>query len=126
MTQAVTQDYNLEGVPIFVIEGNRRQFVTNVNMERFCTIPDFLQSLEKLGHDHGLLNRIGPDSPWPGYEVVFKHVDNKKEEVIKLREDVVPCFNEDPLENYELWFLGMVNQIEFYEKKAVPLVDLNA
>ena len=132
MTQAMTKDNNPEEAPIFVIEDNRRQLVTTVNMACFRTVSNFLQFLNKLGDDHrhiGLLERIRPDSPWPGYEVMYKHVDSENEVVIKPFEGVEsfdsiePCFNEDLYEHSELWFLSMVNQIEFYEKKAVPLVD---
>ena len=140
--QAVTEDNNLvteennpKEAPIFVIEDNWRQLVTAVNMAGFRTVSDFLQFLNKLGDDHrhiGLLERIRSDRPRLGYEVLYKHVDSENEVVIKPFEgvesfdSVEPCFNEDPYEHSELWFLGMVNQIEFYEKKAVPLVDLNA
>ena len=132
MTQAMTEDNNLEGAPIFVIEDNRRQLVTNVNMVCFRIVSNFLQFLNKLGDDHrhiGLLERIRPDSLWPGYEVMYKHVDSENEVVIKpfkgveSFDSIEPCFNEDSYEHSELWFLGMVNQIEFSEKKAVPLVD---
>ena len=91
--QAVTEDNNLvteennpEEAPIFVIEDNWRQLVTTVNMAGFRTVSDFLQFLNKLGDDHrhiGLLERIRLDSLWPGYEVVYKHVDSENEVVIK-------------------------------------------
>ena len=77
VTQVVTEDNNLEGAPIFVIEDNRRQLVTNVNMVCFRIVSNFLQFLNKLGDDHrhiGLLERIRLDSLWSGYEVVYKHV----------------------------------------------------
>ena len=93
MTQAVTEDNNRvteennpEEAPIFVIEDNWRQLVTTVNMAGFRTVSDFLQFLNKLGDDHrhiGLLERIRLDSMWPGYEVVYKHVDRENEVVIK-------------------------------------------
>ena len=84
--QAVIEDTNSKEVPIFMIESNRRQLITRVNMEDFCNISDFLQFLKKLWEDHkhiDLLERISPNSPWPGYEVVYKHVDNENEVVIK-------------------------------------------
>ena len=96
--QAVTEDNNLvteennpEEAPIFVIEDNWRQLVTTVNMAGFRTVSDFLQFLNKLGVDHrhiGLLERIRLDSLWPGYEVVYKHVDSENEVVIKSFEGV--------------------------------------
>ena len=98
MTQAVTEDNNPvteennpEEAPIFVIEDNWTQLVTTVNMAGFCTVSDFLQFLNKLGDDHrhiGLLERIRLDSLWPGYEVVYKHVDSENEVVIKSFEGV--------------------------------------
>ena len=98
MTQAVTEDNNLvteennpKEAPIFVIEDNWRQLVTAVNMAGFRTVSDFLQFLNKLGDDHrhiGLLERIRLDSLWPGYEVVYKHVDSENEVVIKSFEGV--------------------------------------
>ena len=98
MTQAVTEDNNLvteennpKEAPIFVIEDNWRQLVTTVNMAGFRTVSDFLQFLNKLGVDHrhiGLLERIRLDSLWPGYEVVYKHVDSENEVVIKSFEGV--------------------------------------
>ena len=96
--QAVTEDNNLvteennpEEAPIFVIEDNWRQLVTIVNMAGFRTVLDFLQFLNKLGDDHrhiGLLERIKLDNLWPGYEVVYKHVDSENEVVIKPFEGV--------------------------------------
>ena len=96
--QAVTEDNNLvteennpKEAPIFVIEDNWKQLVTTVNMAGFCTVADFLQFLNKLGDDHrhiGLLERIRLDSLWPGYEVVYKHVDSENEVVIKSFEGV--------------------------------------
>ena len=82
----VTEENNPEEAPIFVIEDNWRQLVTTVNMAGFRTVSDFLQFLNKLGDDHrhiGLLERIRLDSLWPGYEVVYKHVDSENEVVIK-------------------------------------------
>nr|POE83846.1 hypothetical protein CFP56_79479 [Quercus suber] len=109
-----------------MIEGNQRQLVANANMKDFPNISDFLQYLSKLWDDHkhiGLLERISLDSPWPGYDVVYTHVGSKNEIVMKPWEDVEPFFNEDPNEHSKLWFLSFVNKIEFYEKKAVPLVN---
>ena len=82
----VTEENNLEEAPIFVIEDNWRQLVTTVNMAGFRTVSNFLQFLNKLGDDHrhiGLLERIRLDGLWPGYEVVYKHVDRENEVVIK-------------------------------------------
>ena len=55
-------------------------------MTGFRTVSDFLQFLNKLGDDHrhiGLLEGIKPNCLWPGYEVVYKHVDSENEVVIK-------------------------------------------
>ena len=87
----VTEENNPEEAPIFVIEDNWRQLVTIVNMAGFRTVLDFLQFLNKLGDDHrhiGLLERIKLDNLWPGYEVVYKHVDSENEVVIKPFEGV--------------------------------------
>ncbi|XP_050285653.1 polyadenylate-binding protein 6-like [Quercus robur] len=124
--QAVTEDNNPEEVsghysvevPIFVIERNRRQLIARVNMNDFRNISDFLQFLGELRGDHkhnGVSERISLTSPWPGYKVVYTHVNSKKEEVMKPWEDVEPFFNEDRFKISEEWFLGKVNKIEFYE-----------
>ncbi|KAL4625783.1 hypothetical protein ACB092_05G049200 [Castanea dentata] len=116
---AVTEDNNTEEAQIFVIEDGREQFVATVNMKDFTSIPDFLQSLNKVWADHkhsSPLEEISLASPWPGYKVVYKHVDSKNKEVIQPFEDVEALFNEDPFEHSKLWFLGMVNRIEFYKK----------
>ena len=124
--QAVIEDnnpeevlgHNSEEVPIFVIESNRRQLITRVNMKDFHNISDFLQFLKELWDDHkhiDLLERISLNSPWPGYEVVYTHVDSKNEEVMKAWEEVEPCFDEDRFKSFEDWFLGNVNKIEFYK-----------
>ena len=50
-------------------------------MTGFRTVSDFLQFLNKLGDDHrhiGLLERIRLDNLWPGYEVVYKHVERMR------------------------------------------------
>lgn len=126
VTQAVTEYNNLEEVfghnsvevPIFVIESNRRQLITRVNMNDIRNKSDFLQFLKELWEDHthtGLFERISLNSPWPGYKVVYTHVNSKNEEVMKPWEDVEPFFNEDRFKISEEWFLGNVNKIEFYE-----------
>ena len=63
-------------------------------MMGFCIVSDFLQFLNKLGDDHrhiGLLEGIRPDSLWPGYEVVYKHVDSENKVVIKPFVFFKPC-----------------------------------
>lgn len=126
VTQAITEDNNPEEVfghnsvevPIFVIESNRRQLITCVNMNDFHNISDFLQFLKEQWEDHtriGLLERISLNSPWPGYKVEYTHVNSKNKEFKKLWEDVEPFFNEDRFKISEEWFLGNVNKIEFYK-----------
>lgn len=101
---------NPKEVPVFVREA-RQKLVASINMQGLNDIQDFCQCLDKLlsnfKHTSPLEN-ISLQNPWPGYEVVYKHVDS----IINASEEIVPN-EKDPNEGFEQWFLSVVNKIEF-------------
>ncbi|KAL4625777.1 hypothetical protein ACB092_05G048700 [Castanea dentata] len=93
---------NPEEVPVFVLEA-RQKLVASINMQGLNDIQGFCQCLfSNLKHTSPLEN-ISLQNPWPGYEVVYKHVDS----IINASEEIVPN------EGFEQWFLSVVNKIEF-------------
>lgn len=102
---------NPKEVPVFVREA-RQKLVASIDMQGLNDIQDFCQCLNKLlsnfKHANPLEN-ISLQNPWPGYEVVYNHVDS----IINANEEIVPS-DKDQNEGFEQWFLSEVNKIEFF------------